>query len=110
MRAVVRLRVLVMMALALLAFAAVAGACERNNDLVAQEQIQQSQNACPKGCEAPLPGCAIKGNISSTGIKYYHQPQDADYDGIRIQVDKGERWFCNINEAVRNGWKAKPGS
>ena len=109
MRRVVRLRVLVVMAFALLAFAVAAGACERNNDLVAQEQIQQSQNACPKGCEAPLPGCAIKGNISSTGVKYYHLPQDADYDGIRIQVDKGERWFCNINEAVRNGWKAKPG-
>ncbi len=103
-----RYRFLVLL-VAMLGFATLASACEKNNDIVAQEQIQQSQNACPKGCEAPPPGCTIKGNISATGVKYYHLPGTKDYDGIRIQVEKGERWFCNIGEAVANGWKAKPG-
>ena len=98
-----------LLAIGLIGSGAVTAACEKNNDVVAQEQIQQSQNACPKGCEVPPPGCEIKGNISATGAKYYHLPGSKDYDGIRIQPEKGERWFCNINEALRNGWKAKPG-
>lgn len=89
---------------ALLLFAVVASACERNNDLVAQEQIAQSRNACPKGCEIAPPGCTIKGNISTTGLKIYHTADQASWDGIRITPATGERWFCTEVEARANGW------
>lgn len=81
-----------------------AAACEKNNDLIALEQIQDSQNACPKGCETSLPGCVIKGNISSGGAKIYHVVGSSKYDGVKILPDQGERWFCNEAEARRNGW------
>jgi len=102
-------RIPVLLAIALIGMGALAAACEKNNDVVAQQQIRESQNACPNGCEAAPPGCEIKGNISATGVKYYHLPSDQDYAGIRIQPEKGERWFCTVDEAQRNGWKLKPG-
>ncbi len=89
----------------MLALASFGAACGKSNDLVAQEQINQSRNACPKGCEVPPPGCEIKGNISAAGNKIYHRPGGADYDGIKIQTEKGERWFCNEDEAIRNGFR-----
>jgi hypothetical protein len=89
----------------LIALAALAAACEKSNDIIAQEQIQQANNACPKGCEAPLPGCGIKGNVSAGGNKYYHLPTQPSWTGIRIQLERGERWFCNEQEAINNGFR-----
>lgn len=79
-------------------------ACEKNNDIVAQEQIKENQSGCPRGCEVPPPGCAIKGNISAEGNRFYHVPGGYYYDGIVMQIDKGERWFCSEAEAVNNGF------
>jgi hypothetical protein len=39
-------------------------------------------------------GCRIKGNISRSGQKIYHQPGDRDYSSTQIDTGKGERWFC----------------
>jgi hypothetical protein len=50
-------------------------------------------------------GCPIKGNISRSGRKIYHQPGDRDYGSTRIDTRKGERWFCTVREAQGNGWK-----
>jgi hypothetical protein len=50
-------------------------------------------------------GCTIKGNISRSGQKIYHQPDDRDYGSTRIDTRKGERWFCSEREALDNGWK-----
>lgn len=50
-------------------------------------------------------GCAIKGNISSGG-KIYHTPWSKWYGKTRINVTKGERWFCSEAEAVAAGWRA----
>lgn len=81
-------------------------ACEKNNDIVAQEQLREAQAAtCPEGCEAPKPSCEIKGNISAQGNKFYHVPGGRFYNGIKITPDTGERWFCNEREAVANGWR-----
>jgi hypothetical protein len=89
----------------LLALAVIGMACEKSNDVVAREQIQQAQNACAKGCEVPPPGCTIKGNVSVGGNKIYHLQTQTSWPGIRIQIERGERWFCNEQEAINNGFR-----
>jgi len=49
--------------------------------------------------------CPIKGNISAKGEKIYHMPWSPAYAKTRINVSKGERWFCNEKEAVAAGWR-----
>lgn len=49
--------------------------------------------------------CAIKGNISGNGA-IYHMPGDSSYDDTRINLDRGERWFCSAAEAQAAGWRA----
>jgi hypothetical protein len=54
----------------------------------------------------PVAGdCAIKGNISASG-QIYHRPGQRDYDAVRIDSRKGERWFCTESEARAAGWRA----
>ena len=60
---------------------------------------------CPQGCTTPPLGCAVKGNISSSGEKIYHVPGQRYYEQTRIDPDKGERWFCTEEEASANGWR-----
>ena len=50
-------------------------------------------------------GCTIKGNISSSGERIYHNPGGQDYDRTKINTAKGERWFCSEGEAVAAGWR-----
>ncbi len=88
-----------------LALAILAAACEKDDRLIAQQQIEDSRTACEDGCVDPPPGCGIKGNISERGNKFYHVPGvSKNYDGIVIQPEKGERWFCTEAEALDNGW------
>lgn len=49
-------------------------------------------------------GCAIKGNITKNG-KIYHVPWGDWYAKVKVEADKGERWFCNEAEAVAAGWR-----
>lgn len=52
-------------------------------------------------------GCPIKGNISMTdGERIYHTPWSRWYDKTKINTAKGERWFCDEEEAVLAGWRA----
>ena len=61
---------------------------------------------CPQGCTYPPPGCVFKGNISvNTGEKIYHVPGQQYYNDTIISPEKGERWFCTDEEAIRNGWR-----
>jgi hypothetical protein len=46
----------------------------------------------------------IKGNITNGG-RIYHMPWSPWYEKVRIETTKGERWFCNENEAVAAGWR-----
>jgi endonuclease YncB( thermonuclease family) len=48
--------------------------------------------------------CPIKGNISANG-RIFHRPGQADYDRVRIDISKGERWFCSAAEAQAAGWR-----
>ena len=49
-------------------------------------------------------GCAIKGNVTKTG-KIYHMPWSPWYAQIKIDTDKGKRWFCSEAEAIAAGWR-----
>jgi hypothetical protein len=53
--------------------------------------------------QAPT-GCAIKGNISKHG-KIYHMPWSPWYAQIKMDADKGKRWFCSETEALAAGWR-----
>lgn len=50
-------------------------------------------------------GCPIKGNISKNG-RIYHAPWSPWYSRTKINLSKGERWFCNEAEAKAAGWRA----
>jgi endonuclease YncB( thermonuclease family) len=50
-------------------------------------------------------GCPIKGNISNNG-RIYHVPWSRHYSRTRVDIAKGERWFCNEREALEAGWRA----
>ncbi|HJZ44794.1 MAG TPA: thermonuclease family protein [Hyphomicrobiaceae bacterium] len=49
-------------------------------------------------------GCAIKGNVTRNG-RIYHMPWSPWYAQIRIEPDKGKRWFCTEAEALAAGWR-----
>jgi endonuclease YncB( thermonuclease family) len=50
-------------------------------------------------------GCKIKGNISSKGERIFHVPGQEHYERTRISENKGERWFCTVDDAVGAGWR-----
>ncbi|WP_299681437.1 thermonuclease family protein [uncultured Roseobacter sp.] len=58
--------------------------------------------------EAPDGKCPIKGNIGSgkDRLKIYHTPWSPNYGNTKIDVGKGERWFCDEAEAMAAGWRA----
>lgn len=57
------------------------------------------------GAEQEAPGgCAIKGNVTRNG-QIYHMPWSPWYAQIRIEPDKGKRWFCSEDEALAAGWR-----
>ena len=53
----------------------------------------------------PEARCAIKGNISTQGERIYHMPASRVYADVRIDIRKGERWFCSAADAERAGWR-----
>ena len=57
----------------------------------------------------PDPACPIKGNISKNG-QIYHVPGGRWYEGTGIREDKGEQWFCTVEEAEKAGWTAAQGN
>jgi endonuclease YncB( thermonuclease family) len=48
----------------------------------------------------PSPTCNIKGNVRSDGTRIYHKPGDPSYQKV-----KPENWFCDVDEAVRAGFR-----
>ncbi|WP_298940067.1 hypothetical protein [uncultured Psychromonas sp.] len=50
--------------------------------------------------------CNIKGNISyNTGEKIYHVKGQKYYERTKINVNKGEKYFCSEKEARKQGWR-----
>ncbi len=48
--------------------------------------------------------CSIKGDLNAEGERIYHLPGGAFYPGVAIDPGRGERWFCDENEAKAAGW------
>jgi len=68
----------------------------------------QSTGKTPSSATAAPPAassCKIKGNISKSG-KIFHVPSSRWYARTKIDLGKGEKWFCSVAEAVAAGWRA----
>ncbi|SPH22110.1 hypothetical protein ASD8599_02855 [Ascidiaceihabitans donghaensis] len=59
-----------------------------------------------KGRIPPDRDCVIKGNVSADGKRIFHRPGQAFYERTGINIQKGERWFCSVQDAVASGWRA----
>jgi endonuclease YncB( thermonuclease family) len=59
--------------------------------------------ASASGPVAPSPDCTIKGNVNRSGECIYHQPTSRWYAQIKMQISKGTRWFCSVEEAEAAG-------
>lgn len=66
----------------------------------AREAERSRTSAAP-----PDPRCPLKGNINADGRRIVHAPGQRDYAAVRIDVARGERWFCSLGEARRAGWR-----
>ncbi len=51
-------------------------------------------------------GCPIKGRIQS-GRKVYILPHNSDYPRVNLREDRGERWFCSVEDAVAQGFSPR---
>jgi endonuclease YncB( thermonuclease family) len=52
---------------------------------------------------SPTPECAIKGNVTRNGECIYHVPGGRYYDSVKMNLNKGKRWFCSQEEAEAAG-------
>jgi endonuclease YncB( thermonuclease family) len=59
--------------------------------------------ASASGPVAPSPECTIKGNVNRAGECIYHRPTSRWYAQIKMQISKGTRWFCSVDEAEAAG-------
>lgn len=59
--------------------------------------------ASASGPVAPSPECTIKGNVNGAGECIYHTPASRWYAKIKMQVSKGTRWFCSVEDAEAAG-------
>lgn len=59
--------------------------------------------ASASGPVAPSPDCTIKGNVNRSGECIYHQPTSRWYAKIKMNIAKGTRWFCSVEEAEAAG-------
>jgi endonuclease YncB( thermonuclease family) len=50
-------------------------------------------------------GCPIKGQVAGAQ-RFYVLPWSPDYERVRVQKARGERWFCSEQEALAAGFKA----
>lgn len=55
--------------------------------------------------KSPTPDCHIKGNINTKGEKIYHLPGCSFYAKTKIDIGRGEQYFCSEEEARAKGWR-----
>jgi endonuclease YncB( thermonuclease family) len=67
------------------------------------EEANATLFASASGPVAPSPECNIKGNVNRAGECIYHQPTSRWYAKIKMQIAKGTRWFCSVEEAEAAG-------
>ncbi len=56
--------------------------------------------------QTPDRKCPIKGNINRKNEHIYHVPWSRDYAKTKIDLSRGEKWFCSEDEALAAGWRA----
>lgn len=79
----------------------------------AQKEARQNNRGLWSSCEnefnvpssSQIDKCNIKGNISSSGEKIYHMPGQKYYDKTVIDESKGEKYFCQEEEAQKAGFR-----
>lgn len=49
-------------------------------------------------------GCPIKGHVTASG-KSYILPWSGEYARVTVRATRGDRWFCNEQDAVSAGFK-----
>lgn len=48
--------------------------------------------------------CDVKGNYDIHGTRYYHLPSFRHYNQVVINLDKGDRWLCGEEYAIKAGF------
>ena len=87
------------------------GVCvEDNNTTEAASDSQNNNDSANANAPANVindnqQNCDIKGNINYSGEKIYHVPGQEYYNETKIDVERGERWFCSEEEAQAAGWR-----
>src|ERR1700709_460272 len=59
--------------------------------------------ASASGSVAPSPDCTTNGNVNRAGECIYHKPTSRWYAKIQMNVAKGTRWFCSVDDAEAAG-------
>ncbi len=79
---------------------------ECKNPKSLQNNTEDSSSFSQNADSDEIPGCLIKGNINSKGVKIYHTQESKWYKRTIIDTTKGKRWFCSEKEALEAGWRA----
>lgn len=75
-----------------------------------ENPINKTAQRLEASSEPTDPKCIIKGNISNIGLgKIYILPHCANYEITKIDVSKGEKYFCTAAEAEKEGFKVADG-
>ncbi len=78
------------------------GACE--------QELKEETSTFETNDPPPNPNCLIKGNISEHGYgKTYFFPGCANYDRVKVDLQKGDKYFCTKEEAEEAGFKKAEG-
>ncbi|MBL7156466.1 MAG: thermonuclease family protein [Candidatus Pacebacteria bacterium] len=78
------------------------GACE--------QELEEEMSTFETNDPPPNPDCVIKGNISEHGYgKTYFFPGCPNYKRVKIDFEKGDRYFCTKGEAEVAGFKMAEG-
>lgn len=76
-------------------------ACKDYEYIPSSEKSHQEQDSLPENKE-----CIIKGNISSEGFgRVYTFPGCPNYERVKIDPTKGEKYFCTEEEAQDAGYR-----
>src|SRR5580704_8799845 len=59
--------------------------------------------ASASGGVAPSPDCTIKGNVNGAGECIFHTRKSRWYAQIKMEISKGTRWFCSVEDAEAAG-------
>lgn len=82
-------------------------------DSAPEAQVSENQATatpdprCRNGCETPPAGCVVKGDVEPDGAHFFYLPNDAGYGSVRVELERGDRWFCALGDAQAAGWTRK---